>query len=133
MSAATGVGRKADEPGILLVIGGACLAGDRLADLLNYGCGAALYDAFHDRSDLVGGHRIEHALAFVDQRRLVLVLPFVGFAAAAFARVVLVDGVAVAILDAVDQGWLDLPAAVVEHCIGTDHAKQRGLAGAERK
>ena len=40
---------------------------------------------------------------------------------------------AVAVLDAVDQGRLDLLAAVGEHRIGGDHAQHRGLAGAERK
>ena len=50
--------------------------------------GAALHDAFHHRRDLVGGHRVEHALALVDQRRLGLILPLVGIAAAAFALVV---------------------------------------------
>ena len=50
---------------------------------------AALDHALHHRGDLVGGHRIEHLLAPVDQRRLVLVRPLVGVAAAAFALVVL--------------------------------------------
>ena len=94
--------------------------------------GAALHDAFHHRGDLVGGHRIEHLLAAVDQGRLGLILPLVGVAAVAFALVVLVDGVAVAVLDAVDQRRLDAPAAIVEHRIGGDHAQHRGLAGAER-
>ena len=72
------VGREADEPDVLLVVGGAGLAGDRLADLAQHGRGAALHDAFHHRGDLVGGHRIEHLLAAVDQRRLGLVRPAVG-------------------------------------------------------
>ncbi len=45
----------------------------------------------------------------------------------------LVDGVAVAVLDAVDQRRLDLAAAVVEHRVGADHAQQRGLARAQRE
>ena len=61
------VGRKADEPDVLFVVGGAGLAGDRLADRAHDGGGAALHDAFHDRGDLVGGHRIDHLLAPVDQ------------------------------------------------------------------
>ena len=112
------IGREADEPDILFVVGGAGLAGDRLADLAHHGRGAALHDAFHHRGDLVGGHRIDHLLAPVDQRRLGLVLPLVGRAAAAFALVVLVDGAAVAVLDAVDQRRHDALAAVVEHRIG---------------
>ena len=80
--------------------------------------GAALDHAFHHRGDLIGGHRIEHLLAPVDQRRLGLVAPLVGVAAAAFALVVLVDGVAVAVLDAVDQRRLDALAAIGEHRIG---------------
>ena len=40
---------------------------------------------------------------------------------------------AVAVLDAVDQGRLHALAAIVEHRIGGDHAQQSGLAGAERK
>src|SRR5208282_4308191 len=100
------VGREADEPDILLFVGGAGLAGDRLADIADYGRGAALHDTLHHRGDLIGGHRIDHLLAAVDQRRLGLVVPGVGVATAALALVVLVDGVAVAVLDAVDQGGL---------------------------
>src|SRR5262245_18399327 len=40
---------------------------------------------------------------------------------------------AVAVLDAVDQSRLDLPAAVVEHGVSADHAKQGGLARAKRE
>ncbi len=127
------VGREGHEPSVLLVIRGAGLAGDRLADLAHGRAGAALDHAFHHRGDLVGGHRVEHLLAPVDQRRLRLVAPLVGVAAAAFALVVTEDGVTVAVLDAVDQRRLDLPAAVVEHGISTDHAKQRRFACAERK
>src|SRR5262249_62147809 len=127
------IGREADEPRIFLVIGGAGLAGDRLTYLLDNSCRAALHDAFHHRGDLVGRHWIEHALALVDQCRLVLVLPLFGLAAAALARVVLVDSPAVAVLDAVDQSRLDLSAAVVEHGVRADHAKQRGLTRAKRK
>ena len=94
--------------------------------------GAALHDAFHHRGDLIGGHRIDHLLAAVEQGRLGLIVPFGGVAADAFALVVLVDGVAVAVLDAVDQRRLHPAAAVVEHRIGGDHAQHGGLAGAER-
>ena len=95
--------------------------------------GAALDHAFHDRGDLVGRHRIHHLLAPVDQRRLGLALPALGGrAAAAFALVVLVDGVAVAILDAIDQRRLDAAAAVRKHRVGGDHAHDCRLARAER-
>jgi hypothetical protein len=130
------IGREADEPHVLGIIGGAGFAGDRLAHFLleaDAGGGAALHDAFHHRGDLIGGHRVEHLLAPVDQGRFRLVAPLVGVAAAAFALVVAIDGVAVAVLDAVDQRRLHPLAAVVEHRIGGDHAQQGGLAGAERK
>ena len=55
-----------------------------------------------------------------------------GVAADAFALVVLVDGMAVAVLNAVDQGRDDAPAAIVEHRIGGDHAQHGGFAGAQR-
>src|SRR5215831_11385134 len=54
-------------------------------------------------------------------------------AAAAFPLVMLVDGVAVTILDAVDQARRDLLAAIVKHRISADHAQERGLASAERE
>ena len=100
---------------------------------LTHGRGAGLHHAFHHRGDLVGRHRIQHLLAAIDQLRLGLVLPAAGrVAAAAFARVVLEDGVAVAILDAIDQGRLHAAAAIGEHRIGRDHPHHRGFAGAER-
>src|SRR5262249_55251281 len=96
--------RKPDEPDVLLVVGGAGLAGDWLAELFHGRAGAALDHALHHRGDLIGAHRVEHALAAVDQRRLVLLaVPLSGAAAAAFALIVLVDGLAVTVLDAVDQ------------------------------
>src|ERR1700722_10191200 len=103
IDAAHDVRREADEPDILLVVGGTGLAGNRLADVPDHGRGAALHDAFHHRGDLIGGHRIVHLLAAIDQGRLVPVVPFGGAHAPAFALVVLVDGVAVAVLNAVDQ------------------------------
>src|SRR5262249_52834983 len=126
------VGRIADEPGVLFVVGGAGLAGDRLADRLHHGPGATLHHAPQDRRDLVGGHRIDHLLALVDQARLRLVLPLVGGAAAAFTLVMLVDRAAVTILDAVDEGWNDAFAAVVEHRIGGHHPQHGGFSSAER-
>src|SRR6266566_1985712 len=97
----------ADEPRILLVIGGAGLAGNRLPDLLDHRRGATLDHALEHPGDLEGGHRIEDLLAPVDQNGLRLLLPLIGIAAAAFALVVAIDGVAVAILDAIDEGRLD--------------------------
>ncbi len=77
------------------------------------------HHAFHHRGDLVGGHRVDapaRAVSTIDGS--VLVRPALGVAAAAFALVVLEDGVAVAVLDAVDQRRLDALAAVGEHRIG---------------
>ena len=89
--------------------------------------------AFQHRSDLIGRHRIQHLLAAVDKLRLGLVLPAAGsVAATAFAGVVLEDGVAVAILYAIDQGRLYAAAAIGEHRIGRDHPHDGGFAGAER-
>ena len=47
--------------------------------------------------------------------------------------VVLVDGTAVTILDAVDQRRCHLAATVVEHGVSRDHFQKRRLAGAERE
>src|SRR4029077_11066497 len=94
------IGREADEPDVLLVVGRAGLAGDWLADLLHGSAGAPQNHTFHHRGDLIGGHRVDHALTPIDDRWLRLVLPFGGGAAAAFALIVLVDGVAVTILNA---------------------------------
>jgi hypothetical protein len=76
--------------------GGAGLARHRFADLLLEACPrcrAAQDHAFHDRGDLIGGHRVEHLLAPVDQRGLGLVTPFLGVAADAFALVMAIDDV----------------------------------------
>src|SRR5689334_1163071 len=48
------IGREADEPDVLGLVGGAGLAGDRLADLLDHGRGAGLHHAFHQLGDLIG-------------------------------------------------------------------------------
>src|SRR5439155_18046506 len=126
------VRREAYEPGVLLVIGRAGLAGDVAAELGNGGAGTALHDAFHHRGDLVGGHGVEHLLGIVDQFRLRLVLPFGGVAALAAAFVLLEDGLAIAILDAVDQRRFDRLAAIGHDRIGRHHAHDRRLAGAQR-
>src|SRR5882724_12184193 len=106
------VRRKADEPCILFVVGGAGLAGDWLADFLHHRRRAALYDGFHHRGDLIGGHRIQHLLPAIDKLGLGLVLPAAGgIAAPAFPRIVLEDRVAIAILNTVDQRCLHPPAA----------------------
>src|SRR4051812_22023328 len=110
------VRREADEPGVLFVVGGAGLAGDRLADFLEDGCGTSLHHALHHGGDLIGRHGVEHLLAAIDELWLVLVLPAAGrVAAAAFALVVLEDGVAVAILDAIYQRRLHATSAIGEH------------------
>src|SRR5271154_4939527 len=88
------VGREADEPGILGLVGRAGLARDRFADFLYCGRRARLNNALQHRSDLVGRHRIQHLLATVHELGLGLILPAAGrVAATAFALVVLEDGV----------------------------------------
>ena len=103
-----------------------------LADLLDRDAGAALDHAFHDRGDLIGGQRVKHLFGVVHQLGLAVGLEFRRFAAQALALVVAVDGMAPAVLDAVDQGRLDALAAIGQHGIGRDHAHKRGFAGAER-
>ena len=126
------VGRIADEPQILGVIGGAGLAGEMLAHLLDRHAGAALDHAFHDRGHLIGGEGVDHLFAIVHQLRFAGRIEFRRVAAEALALVVTVDGMAPAVLDAVDQGRLDALAAVGQHGIGGDHAHDRGFAAAER-
>src|SRR5207237_62892 len=75
---------------------------------------------------------VDHLRAAIDQLRFGLVLPALRrVAAAALAGIMLEDGVAVAVLDPVDQGRLHPAAAIGDHRIGRDHAHGRGLAGAE--
>ena len=96
------VGREADEPAILLVIGGPGLAGDGSLEHLELLRGTALDDAFHDGNHLISAHRIDDLRAIVDELGLVLTAPFPCVAIDAVAIVMLPDGAAVAILDAVD-------------------------------
>ena len=72
ISADDEVGRKADEPAILLVIGGAGLARDGPFQNLELLGSAALDYAFHDRNHLIGAHRINDLRAVVDELRLLL-------------------------------------------------------------
>src|SRR4051794_41983916 len=62
--------RKADEPEVLCIAGGAGLAGDRLTHLAQRYRGAALHHPFHHRGDLIGGGDIKYLLAAVDELRL---------------------------------------------------------------
>src|SRR6516165_9009858 len=71
-------------------------------------------------------------LPAIDLRWLSLSRPFVGVAPHAFALVVAEDGVAVAVLNAIDQCRFHPPSAIVEHRIGGDHAQNRRLASAKR-
>ena len=96
------VRREADEPAVLLVIGGSGLAGDRPLQDLELLRRAALNDAFHDGDHLIGAHRIDDLRAVVDEFRLILAAPFPCVAIDAVAIVMLPDGAAVTILDAVD-------------------------------
>ena len=66
------VGREADEPAVLLVIGGARLARDRTVQHFELLRRAALDHAFHDVDHLVRRHRIDDLLAVVDELRLLL-------------------------------------------------------------
>ena len=96
------VRREADEPAILLVIGGPGLSGDGSLEHLELLRRTALDDAFHDGDHLIGAHRIDDLRAIVDELRLVLAAPFPCVAIDAVAIVMLPDGAAVTILDAVD-------------------------------
>src|SRR6185295_10806384 len=96
--------RKADEPDVFSVTGGAGLAGDRLADLAHDRRRAALHHPLQHRGDLVGRQRIKHLLPAVDKLGLRLILPAARrVAAAALARVMFENRASVAVLDAVDQ------------------------------
>ncbi len=101
---------------ILGVVGRPGFAGEVLADFLDRLAGAALDDAFHDRGDLISGEGIEHSLPFVDESRLFLILPCRRVAPLADLLVVPVDRMTPAVLDAVDQGFLDFlpPLASIE-------------------
>ena len=96
------VRREADEPAILLVIGGPGLSGDGSLEHLEFLRRAALNHAFHDGNHLISAHRIDDLRAIVDELGLVLAAPFPCVAIDAVAIVMLPDGAAVAILDAVD-------------------------------
>ncbi len=61
-----------------------------------------------------------------------LAVEALGVAGLADAVFVTEDGLAVAILDTVDQRRLDLLAAIGEHGIGRNHAHDRGFTGAQR-
>src|SRR5690349_19797084 len=65
------VRRIADEPGVLLLVGGAGLAGDGNVGnvFLDHRGGAALHHALHDRGHLIGGVRIKDLLAVIGQHR----------------------------------------------------------------
>src|SRR5690606_11957700 len=124
--------RVAYEPGVFFFVRGASLARNGMAQFCNRGGRTALDDTFHHRRDLVGRHRVKPLVAVVDQFRFRLVLPGLSNASIALAIVMLVDGLAIAILDAVDQRRLDILAAIRHHGIGRYHAHYRGFAGTER-
>src|SRR5207248_5930685 len=114
--------RKADEPDVFSVTGGAGFAGNRLADLAHDRRRAALHHPLRHRGDLIGRHRIEHLLPAIDELGLGLILPAARrVAAATLARIMFENRTSVAVLDAVDQGRLHPPAAIGEHRIRRDH------------
>src|SRR5262249_62108680 len=94
------VRRIADEPRVLPVVGRAGLACHGLSNLTHDGRCPSLDNAFHHRRDLIGSHGIENLLPPIDQRRFGLIFPFLAGTADALTFVVLVDGMAVTILDA---------------------------------
>ena len=95
--------------------------------------GAARGHAQHHVHDLVDRRGIVEGLARIDDlRRGGLAAVGLLAAAAAGARLVAVDGLAVAVLHAVDQRGRDLQRAVGQHGVGHGHAQQGGLARAQR-
>ena len=69
------VRREANEPGVLLIIGCACLAGDRTFQSTQFGRRAALYHTFHHGRDLVGRHRIKDLITGINQFGFFLIEP----------------------------------------------------------
>src|SRR5262249_48828710 len=103
---------EADEPGILLVVGGSGLARDRTVQDFELLRRATLDNAFHDVGHLVRRHRIDDLRPVVDELRLLLADPFPCRAIGAFAIVMLPDRPAVAVLDTVDKRRFYLLAAI---------------------
>ena len=125
------IGRETDEPGVLFVICGAGLAGERLANGLDAPPGAPLDHAFKHRCDLIGGVGIDDLLAQILDLGLVLAFPFGLVAIDAAADFVPPDGAPPTVLNAIDKGGAHLFAAVGEHRVGSGQAQQRGLASAQ--
>src|SRR6185437_7229886 len=97
------VGRRAEEPGVLGIVGGAGLAGDRPAERRELGRGAPRGHAQHHVDDLVNRGGIVERLARVDDAWRLWLLAVGGRAAAlADARLVTVDRLAITILHAID-------------------------------
>ena len=95
--------------------------------------GAARRHAQHHVHDLVDRRGIVERLARIDDLgRDGLAGGGLLAAAVAGARLVAVDGLAVAVLHAVDQAGRDLERAVGQHGVGHGHAQQGGLAGTQR-
>src|SRR5205823_2341469 len=91
-----------DKPGVLPIVGGAGLAGDRLADRFDRGAGAALHDAFHHSDELESRQGVGDLLTGIGEHRRRLLFPLDGVASLAGPLVRPEDGLAVAVLDAVD-------------------------------
>ena len=72
-------------------------------------------DTFHDADHLRGGDRIDDLLADIDEFRLGLTVPFARAASGTIPLVMTPDGTAIPVLDAVDEGRVDLLAAIGDH------------------
>ena len=126
------IGGEADKPRIMPIVGGARLAGDRLADGLDDLGGAALNHALQHRHDLEGRAGIGHLLARIRDDRHRLMLPIDRASQRGRPLVGAEDRRAVAVLNAIDQGRRNSLAAIDQHRIGGGMPQQRRLAGAER-
>src|SRR5260221_14172876 len=126
------IGREAHEPIVLIIVCRAGLAGKRLADAAAEASGTALDDALQYRDDLVGARRVDDRLARIGQLRRRLAAPCDVAAAFAAARIGPGDGLAVAILDAIDKARRDALATIDQHGVGGGETQRRRLAGAEQ-
>ena len=123
--------RIAHEPGGAEIVGGTGLAGDVAAEARHRGGSAVGGHPLQHQGDLVGGHRIHHRHPLRGQPRgLVAIEGLV--AVGAVALVHLPDGLALPVLDHLDQVRLDPAAAIGKGGIGGGDLVGGGLAGPQR-